>query len=379
MGKRFFLMFVMVIIAIAVLGGYKAYKIMGVMALAKSGAFSPPPAAVSSVVLKRESWPQTLKAVGSVEAVNGVTVAADLPGVVAKIEFESGKPAKAGDVLVRLMTDAEQAQLLAADAKRDMDVLSLNRQRDLLKSKTNSQSDYDTADATFRQSEAKVQEMKAMVGRKTIRAPFDGMLGIRKVNLGQYLNSGDLIVALQSLDPIRVNFSLPQQDFTAVTVGGDVRVRTDATGGAEFIGKINAVNSLIDQNTRNFLVQATLPNPDGKLRPGMFANVEVLLPANDAVLPVPASAILYAPYGNSVFVITEVKDPIHPEKKVKGVEQHFVKLGATRGDLIAILSGVEPGSEIVSSGVFKLQNGAPVRINNSVQPGADPAPKPEES
>lgn len=379
MGKRFFLMILMVIVAIAALGGYKAYKIMGMMALAKSGAFNPPPASVTSVVLKTETWPQTLKAVGSVEAVNGVTVAADLPGVVEKIEFESGTPVKAGQVLVRLVTEAENAQLLASEAKRDMDVLSLNRQRDLLKSKASSQSDYDTADATYRQSEARVQEMRAMIGRKTIRAPFDGMLGIRKVNLGQYLNSGDQIVAIQSLDPIRVNFSLPQQDFTSVKVGGEVRVRTDATGGAEFSGKVNAVNSLIDQNTRNFLVQATLPNTEGKLRPGMFANVEVLLPASDSVLPVPATAILYAPYGNSVFVITEVKDPIHPEKKVKGVEQHFVKVGATRGDLIAILSGVEPGSEIVSSGVFKLQNGAPVRVNNSVQPDANPAPKPENS
>ncbi len=379
MRKRFFLMLMFVLVAIAVLGGYKAYKIKNIIALAKSGAFAPPPAAVTSVVLKRESWPQLLKAVGTVEAVNGVTVSADLPGVVEKIEFESGTQAKSGDVLLRLTTDAEQAQVQAAEAKRDIDVLSLNRQRELLKSKSASQSDYDSADALYRQSEAKVQEMKAMINRKTIRAPFDGMLGIRKVNLGQYLNSGEPIVAVQSLDPIRVNFSLPQQDFTAITVNGDVRVRTDATGGTEFKGKINAVNSLIDQNTRNFLVQATLPNPEGKLRPGMFANVEVLLPANDAVLPAPATAILYAPFGNSVFVITDVKDPIDPSKMVKGVSQHFVKLGATRGDLIAILSGVEPGSEIVTSGVFKLQNGAPVRINNSVQPGMDPAPKPEES
>ncbi|MBV9657367.1 MAG: efflux RND transporter periplasmic adaptor subunit [Verrucomicrobia bacterium] len=372
-------MILAVILVFAVVVGIYVSKVMKQIALAKSGAFDPPPAAVTTVKLTSETWPRVLKGVGTMEAVNGVTVAADLPGVVQKIEFESGTPAKKGDVLVRLFTDQEEAQVKAAEAKRDLDQLSLNRQRELLKSKTASQSDYDTADATYRQSEANVQQMKAMVARKTISAPFAGTLGIRKVNLGQYLNSGDAIVDLQSLNPIRVNFSLPQQELTQVAVGSDVRLRTDATGSTEFAGKVTALNSMIDVSTRNVLIQATLPNPEGKLRPGMFANVEVLLAENDQVLPVPASAILYAPYGDSVFVVKQVKDPKHEGKMFLGVEQHFVKLGPTRGDLIAILSGVEPGDEVVSSGVFKLQNSAPVKVNNSVQPGANPAPTPENS
>ena len=376
---RFLLMLLLVGLVIAALGLFKARQIQGLQALAASGAFEPPPAAVTTVVLQQETWPQTLRAVGTMEAVNGVMVAADLPGVVEKIEFKSGAPVKAGQILVRLVTGQEQAQVAAAEAKRDLDVLSLKRQRDLIKSRTSSQSEFDTAEATSRQSEAAVQEMREAVARKTIRAPFDGILGIRKVNLGQYLKSGDEIVTLQSLDPIQVNFSLPQQELTKFQVGSEVRLHSDATGETEFPGQITALNSQIDPSTRNVLVQATLANPEGKLRPGMFANVTVLREASDAVLPVPASAILYAPYGDSVFVLAETPDPRNPGKKRKVVEQHFVKLGATRGSLVAILSGVEPGATVVSAGVFKLQNNAPVQINNSVKPGDDPAPKPENS
>ena len=376
---RFLLMLLLVGLLIAALGFYQVRKIKGLQALAASGAFEPPPAAVTTVVLRQESWPQTLRAVGTMEAVNGVMVAADLPGVVEKIEFKSGAPVKAGQILVRLVTGQEQAQVAAAEARRDLDVLSLKRQRDLIKSRTSSQSEFDTAEATARQSEATVQEMREAVARKTIRAPFDGTLGIRKVNLGQYLKSGDEIVTLQSLDPIQVNFSLPQQELTKFQVGSEVRLRSDATGETELPGQITALNSQIDPSTRNVLVQATLANPEGKLRPGMFANVTILREASDAVLPVPASAILYAPYGDSVFVVAEAPDPRNPGKTRKVVEQHFVKLGATRGSLVAILSGVEPGATVVSSGVFKLQNKAPVQINNSVKPGDDPAPKPENS
>ena len=227
---RFFIMLLLVGLLVAGLAFYQVRKIKGLQALAASGAFEPPPAAVTTVVLRQETWPQTLRAVGTMEAVNGVTVAADLPGVVEKIEFQSGVPVKAGQILVRLETGQEQAQVAAAEAKRDLDVLSLRRQRDLLKSRTTSQSDFDTAEATSRQTEATVQEMREAVARKTIRAPFDGTLGIRKVNLGQYLKSGDEIVALQSLDPIHVNFSLPQQELTKFQVGSEVRLHSDARG-----------------------------------------------------------------------------------------------------------------------------------------------------
>ena len=288
---------------------------------------------------------------------------------------------------MRLVTDQEQAQLEAIEAQRDLAVFNLKRQRDLLEKKTSSQSEFDTADANERQNEAMVANAKAAVGRKTIRAPFDGLLGIRKVSLGQYLHEGDPVVALQSMDPIYVNFTLPQQNLRDFGPGSEVQVRTDATGDQVFPGKINAINSMVDETTRNFQTQATISNPDGKLRAGMFANVDVVLAQNATVLPVPASAINYAPYGDSVFVVVKdmkvPADPNVPNSKEKvlplGVKQVFVKLGQTRGDLVAVVKGLNEGDVIVASGVFKLQNGAPVQINNKVQPEEDANPHPEES
>ena len=251
----------------------------------------------------------------------------------------------------------------------------------------NSQSDYDNAEASERQNEAMVDNSRAAVDRKTIRAPFAGVLGIRKVNVGQYLNSGDAVVTLQSVDPIYVNFTLPQQNLKDFGVGSDVEVSTDATGDQVFKGKVTAVEAMVDAATRNFQAQATLANPGGKLRPGMFAKVEVLEAGTGNVLPVPGSAINYAPYGDSVFVIvhniSQPADPTKPDGPKKtlplAVEQRFVKTGQTRGDLVAVLSGLKEGDEIVSSGVFKLQNNAAVQINNDVKPEAEANPHPEES
>jgi membrane fusion protein (multidrug efflux system) len=345
--------------------------------IAMFATMAPPPPAVTTVTVHATNWQPTVKAIGSLEAVQGVTVSADLPGVVKEILFESGKPAKAGDILVRLVTDEEQAQLESAQAQRDLKVLSLQRERDLIKSHTASQSEFDTADAEYRQAEAAVEQAKAAIARKTIRAPFDGILGIRMVNVGQYLNSGDKVVPLQSTDPIFVDFSLPQQSLSQFGVGSEVQVRTDATGNTVFPGKINAINSMVDASTRNFQTQATVANPGGRLRAGMFASVDVMLPTQTGVLTVPSSAISYAPYGDSVFVITDVKDLAG--HTVRGVRQQFVRTGQTRGDLVAILSGIKEGDQVVSSGVFKLQNNSPVQINNSVQPEAEDAPHPDES
>jgi membrane fusion protein (multidrug efflux system) len=372
---RFLIVFVLVFAVIAFLGFLKFRQVKAGMAMMAS--FAPPPAAVTTTIVHPTSWQPTVRAIGSLEAVQGVTVSADLPGEVKEILFESGKTAKAGDILVRLVTDEEQAQLASAEAQRDLKVLSLQRQRDLIKSHTSSQSEFDTADAEYRQAEAAVEQAKAAIARKTIRAPFDGVLGIRMANLGQYLNSGDKVVPLQSTDPIYVDFSLPQQSLNQFGVGSEVQVRTDATGDTVFTGKITAINSMVDAATRNFQAQATIANPDGKLRAGMFANVDVVLPTQSGVLPVPSSAISYAPYGDSVFVVTTLKDA--NGKSFRGVSQHFVKLGPTRGDRVAILSGIKAGDEVVTSGVFKLQNNAPVQINNSVQPEAEDAPHPEES
>lgn len=374
---------VLALIAVFVVFGLLKFRqIQALQALAASGAFTPPPSAVTTVVVHPAQWQPTLHAVGSVEAVQGTTVSADLPGIVKEINFESGKAVRKGDILVRLVTDQEQAQLEAAQAQRDLAVYTLKRQRDLREKNTNSQSDFDNAEANERQMEAMVSNARGAVDRKTIRAPFDGVLGIRRVNLGQYLNSGDPVVALQSMNPIYVNFTLPQQNLRDFGAGSAVEVRTDATGDTTFQGKVTAINALVDEATRNFQAQATLANPEGKLRPGMFALVDV--PQVDkvgSVLPVPGSAINYAPYGNSVYVVT--RDMVDPKdekkKKFLGVRQQFVKLGQSKGDLVAVLSGLKDGDEVVSSGVFKLQNSAPIQINNSVKPEAQENPNPEES
>ena len=375
MALRFVIVLGLLLAVVFFLGFLKYRQVQAMIALSPS--FAPPPPAVTTAVVHSVSWQPTVRAIGSLEAVQGVTVAADLPGVVKEILFESGKPAKAGDILVRLVTDEEQAELDSAQAQRDLKVLSLQRERDLIKSHTDSQANLDAADAEYRQAQANVDQVKASIDRKTIRASFNGLLGIRLVNVGQYLKSGDQVVPLQSTDPIYADFTLPQQSLNMFGVGSAVEVRTDATGETVFPGKITAINSLVDAATRNFQAQATVANPDGKLRPGMFANVDVILPTQTGVLPVPSSAIAYAPYGDSVFVVTQVKGA--DGKMAPAVQQHFVTLGQTRGDLVAVLKGIKEGDTVVTSGVFKLQNNMAVQINNSVQPEADEAPHPDES
>jgi membrane fusion protein (multidrug efflux system) len=240
-----------------------------------------------------------------------------------------------------------------------------------------SRMDYDQATSQQKATAANVAEIKATIDRKTIRAPFSGILGIRKVNLGQYLSSGGAIVPLQSLNPIYVNFGVPQQTASQIRVGRTLHVTTEDIAGQAFAGRVTAIDSVVDETTRNIQVQATLSNPSGKLRPGMFVQVEAVLGAPQPVFTLPTSAINYAPYGDSVYVITDLKDP--KGRTYRGVRQQFVKVGGSRGDQVAVISGVKPGDEVVTSGVFKLRNGAAVQVNNKVQPGNNPAPKPEDS
>ena len=240
-----------------------------------------------------------------------------------------------------------------------------------------SQAEFDRANADYRQTEARAGETRAAIERKTIRAPFSGVLGIRRVNLGQYMSAGDGLVTLQSMNPIYVNFGVPQQSVTAMRTGRNVRVTAEELPGVEFTGRITAVDSAVDPSTRNLQIQATLANPAGKLRPGMFVKAAVALGAASAVVALPASAISYAPYGDSVFVVGDMKDP--SGASYRGVRQQFVKLGESRGDQIAVVSGLKPGDEVVTSGVFKLRNGAAVLVNNRVRPANNPAPKPENS
>ena len=346
-------------------------------AIAAGSSFQPPPAAVTSIVAKQEQWSGTLNMIGTVEAVHGVTVSADLAGIVGRINFESGQSVREGAVLVELDTRQEHAQLASLEAQRDLAHVNFGRMDGLVKAGVISRMDYDQATAQQKATEANVAEIKATIERKTIRAPFSGILGIRKVNLGQYLAGGGAIVPLQSLNPIYVNFGVPQQAATNVRVGHTVRVSTEDVAGHVFTGRVTAIDSVVDETTRNVQIQATLSNPEGKLRPGMFIQVELATAAPRPVVTLPTSAISYAPYGDSVYVITDLKDP--KGQTYRGVRQTFVKVGGSRGDQVAVISGVKPGDEVVSSGVFKLRNGAAVQVNNKVQPGNNPAPKPEDS
>ncbi len=368
------LMLTITIGLIASLGFVKFRQIQE--AIAQNAAFQPPPDAVTTIVAKHEKWPATLNAIGTVAAVQGVTVSADLPGIVSRIAFESGASVREGDLLVQLDTRQEQAQLAAVDATRDLARLNFERMRGLVDEGAITRAEYDQAAAQEKETAAKVEEIRATIARKTIHAPFSGILGLRQVNLGQYLSPGDAVVPLQSLDPIYVNFGVPQQDSGQVGIGRNVRITIEDRR-IEFVGHVTAINSVVDEATRNIQVQATLANPKNILRPGMFVQTEVLLAENNTAVTLPASAISYAPYGDSVFVVTDMKDA--SGQNYRGVRQQFVKLGPSRGDQIAVLSGVKPGEEIVTSGVFKLRNGAAVSIDNKVQPANKRAPKPEES
>ncbi len=277
---------------------------------------------------------------------------------------------------MRLDTRQEQAQLAAVEAERDLARVNFDRMQSLVDQGAISRADYDRAAAEQKQTEARVGEIRATIDRKTIRAPFSGILGIRQVNLGQYLDGGDPVVPLQALHPIYVNFGVPQQQAGQVRMGHTVRVSTDDLAGVEFSGRVTAIDSVVDEATRNIQIQATVPNLAGKLRPGMFVQAEVRLGATRSLITLPASAISYAPFGDSVYVVTDLKDP--NGQTYRGVRQQFVKLGGARGDQIAVLAGVNPGDEVATSGVFKLRNGAAVLINNTIRPGNNPAPKLED-
>jgi len=371
-------MFVMLTVTLLFVAGLGFVKFKQIQtAIAQGAAFQPPPEAVTTVVAEEARWPSTLNAIGTMAPVRGVTVSADLAGIVEDILFESGESVREGQVLVVLDARQEQAQMAAAEAQRVLTRLNFNRMQDLLDQKVVSKAEYESATAESRQAEARVGEIRAAIERKTIRAPFTGSLGIRQVNKGQYLAGGDPVVPLQALNPIYVNFGVPQQAIGQVHVGGGVHITTENLANVAFEGRIIAIDSVVDETTRNIRVQATLANPDGKLRPGMFVQTQMALGADQRVVALPASAVSYAPYGDSVFVVAEMKDD--KGHSYRGVRQQFVKLGPARGDQVAVVSGINPGDEVVTSGVFKLRNGAAVQINNTVKPGNNPAARPENS
>ena len=375
MAKRMLVMLTLTLLFVGALGFVKFKQIQ--TAIAQGAAYQPPPEAVTTIVATQEQWPSTINAIGTLAPVRGVTVSADLPGIVDQIQFESGDWVREGQTLAILDTRQEQAQMAAAEAQRVLARLNFNRMQELLDQQVISKAEYESATAQSRETEARVGEIRAAIERKTIRAPFSGILGIRQVNKGQYLAGGDPLVTLQSLNPIYVNVGIPQQVIGQVRVGRSVWITAESLGSVTFEGRVTANDSVVDETTRNIQVQATLANPDAKLRPGMFVQTEMVLGANQPVIALPASSISYAPYGDSVFVISDMKDD--KGRTYRGVRQQIVRLGPARGDQIAVLSGIKAGDEIVTSGLFKLRNGAAVEVNNKVKPGNNSAPKPENS
>jgi len=368
-----------ILVVLVVFGALAGVKTLQIKKLIENGkAFVPPPESVSSAVVREDKWQGSLTAIGSVAAVQGVTITPELPGLVREVAFDSGAVVRKDDLLVRLDTTAEEAQLRALEAQADLARINVERERTLRSQNLVSQAELDTAEATLKQTTANADAVRATIEKKTIRAPFAGRLGLRQVNLGQYLDAGKPIVVLQSLEPVYVEFSLPQQELAQLKTGMRVGITTDAYPGRHFEGKLTAITPNLDQSTRSVGLQATLENPDHLLRPGMFARVAVFLSQEQEVLVIPATAVLSAPYGDSVYVI-EPNSGTNGASSGLVVRQQFVRVGPPHGDFLSVKSGLKPGERIVSSGIFKLRNGMAVIENNEIVPKSDLAPRPSDS
>lgn len=366
------------LVALAIAGALFGYKFWSVKkAMAAMASMKRPPATVTTAPATEQTWTATLSAVGTVESFQGVTLRTEIEGRILRLGFDSGAMVKAGDVLVELESETERAQLRSAEAAARLAAASLERARELRASNTNTAVEFDTAEATHAQALAAVEAIKATLAKKRIVAPFDGRLGIRQVNIGQFLSKGDTVATLEAVHPAYVDFALPQQELPHLRAGLPVRVTVDAFPGRTFSGRVEAINPRVTETTRNVRIRAIVPNPDEALRPGLFAKVNVDLPEQSSVLELPATAVVYSPYGNSVYVVVE--NTAADGSKQLVVEQRFVTTGAKRGDQVAIVKGLKAGEQVVTAGQMKLRNGAPVAVNNAVVPSNSPTPQPTES
>ena len=374
--KPFIIALAILLLIVGAVAGVKALQIGRLIASGKEEG-GPPPETVSTVPVTTERWERSIESVGSLRAVQGADLSTEESGVVTKIFFENGAEVKAGDLLVELDTDTEQANLRSAEAEQQLARTVYERTRRLRENNTVPQSDLDAAESQLRKMSALVEQLKATIRKKQINAPFSGRLGIREVNLGQFVDQGDKIVSLQSLDPIFVDFLLPQQLIAGLTPGSPLRVLTDVYPGRVFDGQLTAVNAEIDPVTRNIRLQGTLQNPGGLLRPGMFGRVQLSLGEAEEVTAIPLTAVIAATYGDSVFVVT-------PKEGAEGVqqlvaEQRFIRTGRTEGDFVAVTEGLKPGEIVVSAGAFKLRNGSAIEVNNDMAPRPERAPRPDDS
>ena len=376
MKKRIFFAVIGLLVLAGILGGIKTLQIRRM--IDQKNKFSLPPEIVTTATSQSESWDSTLTAIGSLTAVQGVTVSAEVTGKVTHIAFTPGTKVQTGDLLIRQDTSSEEAQLRAAESAAALAKLNLDRYTGLLAQNNIAQSLYDNAEAQYKQAKAQVDSIRATISKKNIRAPFAGRLGIRLINLGQILKEDEPIVSLQSLDPIFVDFLLPQQHLGQIQKGLAVRIKTDALAGQILEGKITTINPEVDSATRNIRIQATVANDLELLRPGLFVNVEVVLPERQNVIVIPATGVLYAPYSDSVFVLKETKNEKTGQNETL-LSQQFVKLGEKRGDFVAVASGLREGETIVSTGVFKLRNGQAAVVNNELAPEFKLAPEPKDN
>jgi membrane fusion protein (multidrug efflux system) len=374
MKKKFLLTFLGLLLLVAAIVGIKAWQITDLIAAGKN--FKVPPISVQVTEATTENWADHFDAVGTIESVQGVTLANEVAGKVEKIAFESGSMVAAGDVLVILDKASEEAQLRSAMAAAELATLNLNRTRDLRKTSVISQSELDTAESQHKNTAARVEELQWVLQKRTIKAPFSGRVGIRQIQEGQFLQAGAPIVSLQSIDPVYVNFSLPQQRLSDLSVGMKVQATTDALPGRTFDGLLTAIDAEVDALTRNIRLQATIPNKDGGLRPGMFAAVSAIAPEEKTHTIIPGMAVIFAAYGNSVFVLKEETD-----KEGKGhlvCDQKFVRLGSRKGDFVSVEEGLQAGEKVVSAGAFKLHKGAAVVIAEGERPAPSTTPHPPE-
>ncbi len=372
---------------LAVIGGLVAIKASQIGSLIGMGAAmekaGPPPEPVGSHRAEQQSWEASLDAIGSVASAKGVAIATEVPGTVLKIHFESGDVVKAGQVLVQLDATVEQAQLAAALVRKDLAATNVKRTRALAGAGVVAAATLDNDESQLKSSSADIVTLQAQIAKKTIRAPFAGKLGMRSVNLGQFLNPGTPITTLESVDSVYVDFTLPQQRLADVRSGMPVRMRVESLEGAPLEGTIAAIDPSIDASTRSIKLRAAVPNQADKLRPGMFVDVEVVMPEKKSYVVVPITALVRAPYGDSVFVVEDKKEDAPgtretPDgKPVKVARQQFVRTGPQRGDYVALLDGVEAGQEIVTTGAFKLRNGAPIYLTDVAIAQPSLAPKPE--
>lgn len=366
--KQVFFGTLSILALIAILGGYKFFQIRAAIEMGKN--MGPPPDAVTTYTAKKVNWQNRYKVLGTVSPVQGATIKAERAGRIEKIGFDSGSYIKKDDLIVAMNTDVEQAQLNSAKAVLVRTKRDFIRQEGLKRQNATSQLAYDTALSSYDEAKAKVEELKAEIDLKNIYAPFSGYAGIRSVNIGERIDVGDSVVSLQSYESLYINFDLPQSLIGQIAKGVKIEITSEAFPDRKFSGEVHAIDSAISETTRTISVQGKVNNTDNSLRAGMFVQVEVARSSANSYVTVPISAVAYAPYGNSVFVLKEKnKDGMYP------LESRIIKTGPKRGDQIAVISGVKKGEQVVSSGVFKLRADSLVLIDNSVAPGSQANPR----